>query len=279
MPPDEMSIEPQFITYEGLRIRYVASPRLAAESVMLLGPWPESLYAFAAVWPYLSEEFSLVALDLPGFGQSEGRPELMGPRAMADFVVRICGELGLDRPHVVGPDIGTGALLFAAATHPAAFQSVIVGAGAATFPLHVDGVLKTFIDAESIEDFRGADPIQIIREVVGAIRNYVVPDAVREDYVQSYAGERFLDSIAYVRSYPTDLAALSPLLADITTPVQIIVGRDDPYGLADDAQLLHEQLPHSQIDIFDCGHNTWEDEATRYADVVAEWVKVGSQKV
>src|ERR1700674_4968843 len=279
MPPDEMSIEPQFITYEGLRIRYVASPRPSAESVMLLSPWPESLYAFAAVWPYLSEEFSLVALDLPGFGQSEGRPDLMGPRAMADFVARIAAELGLDRPHVVGPDIGTGALLFAAATHPGAFQSVIVGAGAATFPLHVDGSLKAFIDAESIEDFRGADPGEIIRGAVSAIRNYAVPDAVRDDYVQSYAGQRFLDSIAYVRNYPTDLAALSPMLADIATPVQIIVGRDDPYGLADDAQLLHQKLPHSQLDVFDCGHNAWEEDAARYADVLAEWVKVGSQKV
>src|ERR1700736_17560 len=278
MTPDEMSIEPQFITYEGLRIRYVASPRPAAESLMLLSPWPESLYAFAAVWPYLSEEFSLVALDLPGFGQSEGRPDLMGPRAMADFVVRIAAELGLYRPHVVGPDIGTGALLFAAATHSGAFQSVIVGAGAGTFPLHVDGALKAFIDAESIEAFRGADPGEIIRQVVGAIRNYVVPDAVRDDYVRSYAGERFLDSIAYVRNYPTDLAALSPLLADIPTPVQIIVGRDDPYGLADDAQRLHEQLRHSRLDVFDCGHNAWEEDAERYSSVVTEWITAGFQK-
>jgi pimeloyl-ACP methyl ester carboxylesterase len=279
MPSDEMSIEPQIISHEGVRIRYVSSPKSSAEPVMLLSPWPESLYAFAGVWPSLSEEFALVAVDLPGFGQSEGRPDLMGPRAMADFVVRICDELGLDRPHVVGPDVGTGALLFAAATHPEAFQSVIVGAGAATFPLHVDGALKAFIDAGSIEDFRGADPGEIIRQVVSSIRNYAVPDAVRDDYVQSYAGDRFVDSIAYVRNYPTDLAALSPLLADLTTPVQIIVGRDDPYGLADDAQLLHEQLPHSRLDVFDCGHNAWEEDATRYADVVAEWVKVAYQKV
>src|ERR1700730_2411316 len=188
MPPDQMSIEPQFITYEGLRIRCVTSPRPSAEAVMLLSPWPESLYAFAAAWPYLSKEFSLVALDLPGFGQSEGRPDLMGPRAMADFVVGIAAELGLDRPHVVGPDIGTGALLFAAATHPGAFQSVIVGAGAATFPLHVDGALKAFIDAESIEDFRDADPAAIIRGAISSIRNYDVPDAVSDDYLESYSG-------------------------------------------------------------------------------------------
>src|ERR1700692_2918562 len=196
MPSDEMSIEPQFITHEGLLIRCLSSPKSSAEPVMLLSPWPESLYAFAGVWPSLSEEFALVAVDLPGFGQSEGRPDLMGPRAIGDFVVHLAAELGLDRPHVVGPDIGTGALLFAAATHPGAFQSVIVGVGAATFPLHVDGALKAFIDAESIEVFRGGDTGDIIRQVVGAIRNYVVPDAVRDDYVQSYAGERFLDSIA-----------------------------------------------------------------------------------
>jgi pimeloyl-ACP methyl ester carboxylesterase len=279
MPPDEMSIEPQFIVHDGLRVRYVSSPTSSAESVMLLSPWPESLYAFAAVWAYLSNEFSLVALDLPGFGQSEGRPDLMRPRAMADFVVRIAAELGLDRPHVVGPDIGTGALLFAAATQPEAFRSLIVGAGAATFPLHVDGALKAFIDAGSIEDFRGADPGDIIRGVVSSIRNYAVPDAVRDDYIQSYAGQRFLDSIAYVRSYPTDLAALSLMLANITTPVQIIVGRDDPYGLAGDAHLLHHQLPHSRLDVFECGHNAWEEEAARYAEVVAEWIRVGHQKV
>jgi pimeloyl-ACP methyl ester carboxylesterase len=274
-----MAIEPQFITHEGLRIRYVSSPKPSAESVMLLSPWPESLYAFAPVWPALSEEFSLVAVDLPGFGQSEGRQDLMGPRAMGDFVVGIAAELGVDQPHAVGPDIGTGALLFAAATHPGAFQSLIVGAGAATFPLHVDGALKAFIDAGSIEDFRGADPGDIIRGAVSSIRNYVVPDAVRDDYVQSYSGQRFLDSIAYVRNYPTDLAVLSPLLADIATPVDIIVGRDDPYGLAADGQLLHEQLRHSRLDIFDCGHNAWEEDAARYGSVVTEWIKVAFQKV
>ena len=74
-----------------------------------------------------------------------------------------------------------------------------------------------------------------------------------DDYIESYSGERFLDSIAYVRSYPADLADLSPRLGSLSTPVQIIVGRDDPYGLAADGKLLHEQLPHSRLDIFDCG--------------------------
>jgi pimeloyl-ACP methyl ester carboxylesterase len=186
--------------------------------MMLLSPWPESIYAFIRMWPRLSERFSLAAVDLPGFGQSDGRADLMSPRRMGEFVVQIADELGLGQPHAVGPDIGTGALLFAAAQHPRAFRSLIVGAGAATFPLHVDGALKAFVEAASIDEFREADPGAIIRGAISSIRNYDVPDAVSDDYIESYSGERFLDSIAYVRIirpiWPT-----SPLLGSISTPV------------------------------------------------------------
>ena len=272
------SFEPEFTLYDGLRIRYVRSPRPAAESVLLLSPWPESVYAFVRMWPALSERFSLAAVDLPGFGQSDGRPDLMSPRRMGDFVVQIADELGLGQPHAVGPDVGTGALLFAAARHPEAFASLVVGAGAATFPLHVDGALKDFVEAASVDEFRGADPAAVISGAISSIRGYDVPDAVRDDYLGSYSGERFVDSIAYVRSYPADLADLSPLLGSLPTPVQIIVGRDDPYGLAADGKLLHEQLPHSRLDIFDCGHNAWEEEPDRYATVVSSWVEGGFQR-
>ena len=102
-----------------------------------------------------------------------------------------------------------------------------------------------------------------------------MPEAVRDDYIESYSGDRFLDSIAYVRNYPADLADLSPRLGAISTPVQIIVGRDDPYALAADGKLLHEQLPHSRLDVFDCGHNAWEEEPDRYASVVSSWVEGG----
>ena len=54
-----------------------------------------------------------------------------------------------------------------------------MGAGAATFPLHVDGALKAFVEAASIDEFRGADPGAIIRGAISSIRNYDVPDAVR----------------------------------------------------------------------------------------------------
>ena len=279
MNADKMLENAEFVSLEGLEIRTLTSLRPESETVLLLSPWPESILAFAPIWPALEPEFSLIAADLPGFGQSEGRPDLMSPRAMGEFVVQLVAHLGLDRPHAIGPDVGTGALLFAAATHPEVFRSVIVGAGAATFPLHVDGLLKTFIEAESVDPFRSDDPGQGIRAATASIQNYEVPDVVVEDYVQSYSGERFIESVAYVRNYPADLADLAPLLATVATPVQIIVGRQDPYGLAEDAELLDDQLPHSRLNVLDCGHCAWEEEAAAYGEIVLEWIGGASSEV
>jgi hypothetical protein len=46
------------------------------------------VYAFAPIWPSLANVARLVAMDLPGFGRSERRDDLLSPRAMGDFLVR-----------------------------------------------------------------------------------------------------------------------------------------------------------------------------------------------
>ena len=280
MADNDASIEPGFLTVDGLRIRYARGPEAGpggagtagAETVLLLSPWPESLFAFWPMWPRLAQQFSLIAVDLPGFGQSQGRPDLMSPRAMGEFVTRLVAELAPGPVHAVGPDVGTGALLSAAAAHPESFKSLVVGAGAATYPLRVDGVLKDIIDAPSLDPFRQIDPADVVHQVASAIRNYAMPDFVLNDYLASYAGARYIESVPYVRSYPADLEALAPLLPDLRTPVQIIVGRDDPYGLADDAEVLNRELPDSRLDVLNTGHCAWEEEPGRYASITADWI-------
>lgn len=276
---DDDLIKPAFTTLDGLTIRYATSKKPGADAVILLSPWPESIYAYLPTWRRLAEHFSLVAVDLPGFGQSQGRADLMSTRAMGEFVIGLISSFDVDRPHAVGPDVGTGALLWAAVTHPDAFRSIVVGAGGATFPLQVDGLLKTFIDAGSIDPFKDLDPAEVINQSVASIKNYNVPTIVRDDYVKSYSGDRFAKSVAYVQSYPSDLEALAPELPSLEMPVQILVGRDDPYGLASDARALDETLAHSRLQIFPTGHNAWEEDPAAYADAIIDWVNGGYRGV
>jgi pimeloyl-ACP methyl ester carboxylesterase len=48
---------------------------------------------------------------------------------MGEFLAHLIAEADLGRPHIVAPDVGTAAALFAAAAHPERIASVIVGTG------------------------------------------------------------------------------------------------------------------------------------------------------
>ena len=136
----------QFKTIDGLQIRYATGGLKEGDPILLLSPWPESIYAFLPTWETFSALGPLVAVDLPGFGHSQSRPEVMAPEAMGEFILRIVDAFGLERPHAVGPDVGTPALLFAAANHPGSFKSLVIGSGA-TDHTHILGILDELVNA------------------------------------------------------------------------------------------------------------------------------------
>jgi pimeloyl-ACP methyl ester carboxylesterase len=264
-------IQTRFRTIDGLSIRFAESED-RDDQALLLSPWPESLLAFDPMWSRLAEHTQLVAIDLPGFGRSQRSDALLSPRAMGGFVIRAADAFGLEHPHVIGPDIGTAASLFAAALHPGRLRSLVVGSGGSAYPLQLGGVLKDWVEAPDLEAYRGADPRQIVAAALTAdIERYALPDHVREDYLCSYEGDRFVKSMAYVRTYPDELPVLRDLLPRIRTPVQIIAGRRDPAVPPVNAEFLHQRLPHSKLDIIDAGHFTWEDGADEYAALVTSW--------
>jgi pimeloyl-ACP methyl ester carboxylesterase len=268
-----MQIATQQRDASGLTIRCADSEGGGDETVLLLNPWPESLFAWETIWSRLAKTARLVAIDLPGFGQSEGRAELMSPRAMGMFLLRLIDEWELGHPHVVGPDVGTGAVLFAASEDVDRFPSAVVGSGGASVPLEVSGTLKEIIEAPDLSGFGALDGREIVAGALQGIERHELSDAVRDDYLTSYAGDRFVESAAYVRSYPHDLPVLAERLGDIRTPVQIIAGRHDPLVPPSNAEFLHAKLAHSKLDILATGHYTWEDGADDYLELTRSWIE------
>jgi pimeloyl-ACP methyl ester carboxylesterase len=269
------SISPQVRSIDGLQIRYAETTPTADRTVLLLNPWPESLYAWEALWPRLTEHARLMAVDLPGFGQSEGREELYSPRAMGEFLVRLIDEWELGRPHVFGPDVGTGATLFAAALAPNALTSAVVGSGGSAYPLEVTGQLKEMIEAPDLEGLRALDGRDIVTNALTQLETFAPSATARQDYLDSYAGTRFAESARYVRSYPDALAALRDLLPEIRTPTQIIAGERDQLVPPANAEYLHRHLPNSRLALLDTGHFAWEDGADEWGSIALDWIRGG----
>ena len=263
-------IKTKFRIIDGLTIRFAESED-RDDHALLLSPWPQSLLAFDQIWGRLAEHAHLVAIDLPGFGHSERRDALLSPRAMGEFLIRVADSLELEQPHVVGPDVGTAASLFAAAIEPGRLRSLVVGSGGAAFPLQLGGLVKEWVEAADLEGYRTVDPRQIVGGALSGIERYALPDFIRDDYLSSYEGDRFVESMRYVRSYPAELPVLRDLLPQIQTPVQIIAGARDRAVPPVNAEFLHQRLPRSELDIVDAGHFTWEDAADDYASLVTTW--------
>ena len=92
---------------DGLQIRFARAGKTEGIPVLLTSPWPESIYAFRGVLSGLGEHNPLLALDLPGFGRSEGRADVMSPEGMGGFIIKVSEHFRVERIHAVGPDVGT----------------------------------------------------------------------------------------------------------------------------------------------------------------------------
>ena len=268
-------LKAEYRTVDGLRIRYAESDSSASQHLVLTSPWPESLYAFDRMWPRLSGMARLLAIDLPGFGRSERRADLLSPMAMSDFLIRLLDEWDIRDPHLICPDVGTPAALFAAARHPGRIRSLVVGSAGTAFPLEVTGVLKDLIEAPDIDAFRSQDPQALVQGLVAPLGPDAPAGDIIADYVESSRGDRFAESARYVRGYPEQLPLLADLLPQIFTPVQIITGRNDPIVPVANAEFLHARLPNSRLDVLDAGHLAWEEAPAEYGAIIAAWVNGG----
>jgi len=269
-----------FRVSDGVRLRYADTKADSDTVVLMLAPWPESLWAFRRIWDRVTPLGRVLALDMPGFGHSDQqRPELIAPDAMGEFLARLIDEWGLGAPHIVGPDVGTAAALFLAAKAPERVTSLTIGGGAVLFPVEAGGALKDVIEAPSLDVVRELDARTNIGYAVQAGASSDSEPDVHEDYVSAYDLGRFAESARFVRHYPEQNKMLRDLLPTITTPTLIVAGHSDDLVPWSNNQYLGEVLPNSELHPLDAGHFAWEEAADEYGRLVVDWASGGYRRV
>jgi pimeloyl-ACP methyl ester carboxylesterase len=268
-----------FRVCDGVRVRFADTKSDSDTTILLLAPWPETLWAFRQIWDRVAAAGRVVAIDMPGFGHSDGRPELIAPDGAGAFLAHLIDEWGLGAPHVVGPDVGTAAALFLAAKAPEQVASLTIGGGAVRFPIEAGGALKDIIEAPSLDVVRTLDARTNIGYAVEPAAASVSEPEVHEDYVSAYDLGRFAESARFVRHYPEQNPVLRDLLPTITTSTQIVAGRDDDLVPWSNNQYLADLLPNSEIHPLDAGHFAWEQAAEEYGRLVVDWVSGGYRRV
>jgi pimeloyl-ACP methyl ester carboxylesterase len=107
---------------DGADVHYVTAGNTGTP-VLLVHGFPESWWAFHKLIPLLAAEHRVVAVDLPGFGDSGTHPGEHTSSTFAETLRRLIDHLGLGPVHLTGQDISGTTTFRLAAQHPELLRS------------------------------------------------------------------------------------------------------------------------------------------------------------
>lgn len=267
---------------DGFNIFYREAGTPGKPKLLLLHGFPSSGHMFRDLIPLLSDNFHIVAPDLPGFGQSAMPPREQFKYTfdhIADVIDRFTEVVGFDRYAVYVFDYGAPTGFRLAVKHPERITGIVSQNGNA----YVEGLSE------------GWNPIQAYWENPSsanrdALRGFLAPEATRWQYTHGVADESLVspDGIAldnhYLARQGADDVQLD-LFLDYQSNVALyptfqayfrehqprflaVWGKHDPFFLPPGAEAFKRDIPDAQVSFLDTGHFALETHASEIADAI-----------
>jgi pimeloyl-ACP methyl ester carboxylesterase len=107
LPPYDLAgFHHRWVDAQGIRLHAVEGGRPAGPTVVLLGGFPQTRWAWHKVMPGLAERFRVVALDLPGQGHSDRPRDGYGTHTIASRVQAAVSALNVPKYWLAAHDVG-----------------------------------------------------------------------------------------------------------------------------------------------------------------------------
>ncbi|MTV24651.1 alpha/beta fold hydrolase [Nitriliruptoraceae bacterium ZYF776] len=230
---------------------------------------------------HVAAGYRVHAIDMLGHGYT-GKPDQ--PYEIADYVAHLVGYLdaqGIERAHLVGESLGGWVSAVTAAQHPDRVASLqLIAPGGTKANPEIMERIKTSTRRAVMEDdvsltrdrlhLLMANPERDVSEELVQIRHaiYHTPEF-----------QRNVDNLLSLQEMERRQRNLlrAEQMAEITAPTLIVWGRQNPFGEVPEAQLMHESIPGSQLELFDeCGHWPQHERADLYNPLSLEFLAKSS---
>ena len=267
--------EHRYFNAGGTRVHAVCCGT-APETIVLIhggGPGASSWSNFSQNVPALVAQFSLVLLDLPGYGKSGPADQHDGSAFdyYADAVDTVLTELGIASAHFIGNSLGGGVSFRFAATRPERVgRLILLGPAGVNYPV--------LTPSGRIQSYLGEVSARLLREpsaetMRAFIENMVYDSSVAAD--EAMITERLADLAAANHAsdpaspiYQMWLAAKDKVVrfnpADfeswrachlVSAQTLLVWGRDDLFVPVDGALYPLQYMPNAELQVFGrCGH-------------------------
>lgn len=214
----------QFVELDGLRIRYARRGAAEGTPVLFIHGFGGDLDNWLFNIDAIGEKHPVIALDLPGHGQSAAKLPGTSLAALADFVSRFMAVIDVPQAHLVGHSVGGAIAAQLALTQPQRVLSLSLIDSAGFGPDINTGYTEGFTRAASRRELKPVlerlfkDPTLVSRQMVDDVLKYKRLDGVSE-LLEALNSGLFKDG--------RQLAQPGLSLAESGKPVLVIWGRDD----------------------------------------------------
>jgi pimeloyl-ACP methyl ester carboxylesterase len=192
----------------------------------------------------LSDEFTVVAWDMPGCGRSSDPPEHFRIHDYVTCLAAFIGELGLERPHVLGLSFGSGIALELYRWYP--------------------NVPRSLTLASAYAGWAGSLPPEVVQQRKQAMLRLISlpPDQLAHDLIPTFFADPAPDLVEEVKSIVADYHPmgqqalmragfaehdLRDVLPTVKVPTLLLYGDQDVRSPRDVAEHLHADIPGSRL--------------------------------
>ncbi len=219
----------------------------------------------------LSDEFTVVAWDAPGCGQSSDPPETFRMADYADCLAAFIDRLGLGRPHVLGLSFGGALALELYQRYRALPLSLVLASAYAGWAGSLPpGVVEQRLRSTIAQTYRPPEE-WVAQWIPGLITDSAPPEIVQEvsDMVSAFhpVGAR-----AMTRAIAE--SDLRDVLPRVSVPTLLLYGDRDERSPLNVGEEIHARIPSSKLAVIaGAGHACNVEAADRFNAEVRSFLK------
>lgn len=279
---------------DGFKIAFREAGENSAPTLLLLHGFPSAGHMFRDLIPLLSDQFHVVAPDLPGFGQSD-LPSHTTFTYSFDHVARVIERfteiLGLSRFALYVFDYGAPVGFRLALRHPERITAIISQNGNAYEeglsegwnPIRAYWSDGSDRNREALRKFLAPETTvwQYTHGVPEKIRERVSPDGYSLDnhyLARPGADEAQLDLFGDYKSNVALYPSFQEYFRTRKPPFLAVWGNSDPFFLPAGAEAFKRDMPEAVVRFFDTGHFALETHAGEIADEIRPFLTAATRQ-
>lgn len=257
------------VDVDGLRIAYERAGN-GPPLVLLHGGVGDGPATWRDQLDGLSDDFTVIAWDAPGAGESDDPPSSFRLPDYADCLAGLIDALGLERPHVGGLSFGGGLALQFFDRYPAVPRSLVL-AGAYTGwagSLPPDRVEYRLQLALELAD---GPPEELVEQLLPTMFSDSAPQEAEDRFGASIAASHPAGVKTMARSFAE--ADLRDVLPRIDVPTLLIYGDEDVRSPLDVAEEIHDAIPNAELVVLEgVGHVSCVEAPERFNAAVRGFI-------